>query len=182
MSFKTFRAIGLPFFVLLTSVPALSQTSHRVLRPRRPHRLIVGGVDVGANDPIQRSTAALYSPSANGPGGALCTASLISRDTALTAAHCLQGQTANPVMIFGSDVRAPNSVRREVTGEAINPAYGHRKGMDQGDIAIVKLGGGLPRGYKPAVLPSETSVKKAIRRFWQATASQMRNRNRELAS
>ena len=35
--------------------------------------LIIGGVDMTAHDPIQRSTAAMYEPACNGTGGALCT-------------------------------------------------------------------------------------------------------------
>ena len=34
------------------------------------HALIIGGVDMTAHDPIQRSTAAMYEPSGNGKGGA----------------------------------------------------------------------------------------------------------------
>jgi|GEM_PF-896676 len=129
----------------------------------RPHRLIVGGLPVENQDPIQRSTAALYSPSANGPGGALCTASLISKNMAVTAAHCVQGNSYSPVMIFGNDVRSPQSVHRLVTGEVINPAYGKRRGMDQGDIALVKFGGGLPSGYKPASLDTDGAIDKGER-------------------
>lgn len=123
--------------------------------------MIIGGQPMTARDPIQRSTAALYSPSASGPGGSLCTASLIGKNTAVTAAHCLPKGSYAPVMIFGNDVRSPSAVQRPVTGEIVNPAYGTRgTSMDQGDIAVVKFGGKLPAGYKPAVLQSNDSVKR----------------------
>jgi hypothetical protein len=122
------------------------------------HALIIGGVDLTAHDPVERSTAALYSPSANSTGGALCTASLIGKNMAVTAAHCIQSGGYAPVMIFGPNVRSPESVQRPVTGEAVNPAWNQNagRGMDQGDIAVVKFGGGLPPGYKAAALASPT--------------------------
>ncbi len=124
--------------------------------------LIVGGEEVTRHDPIQRSTAAIYEPSSNGPGGALCTASVIGKNMAVTAAHCLQGSSYAPVMIFGPNVRSPDSTQRPVIGSVVNPAWAIKQGhgMDQGDIAVVKFGGGLPPGYRPASLDTTDSVKK----------------------
>ena len=118
------------------------------------HALIIGGVDMTASDPIQRSTAALYEPSSDGSGGALCTASLIGKNTALTAAHCVQKGAYSPVMIFGPNVRSPDSVHLPITGVAVNPAWQQNRGrgMDQGDIAVVKFKGQIPAGYQPATM------------------------------
>jgi secreted trypsin-like serine protease len=69
----------------------------------------------------------LYEPSARGGGGSLCTASLLGKNAALTAAHCIH----------------PNG-----------------RGMDQGDTALVKFGGGAPQGYQPIQpLDSKSSIK-----------------------
>ena len=127
------------------------------------HAMIVGGVDVPAHDPIQGSTAAMYEPSSDGTGGALCTASLIGPNTALTAAHCVQKGSYAPDMIFGNNVRAPDSVHLPVTGIAVNPAWekNRGRGMDQGDIAVVKFSGKVPPGYHPATMDSTNSdIKK----------------------
>lgn len=127
------------------------------------HALIIGGVDMTAHDPIQRSTAAMYEPSSNGTGGALCTASLIGKNTALTAAHCVQKGTYAPVMIFGPNVRSPDSVHLPVTGVSVNPDWQKKqgRGMDQGDIAVVKFAGKIPPGYHPATMDSPNSeIKK----------------------
>jgi hypothetical protein len=139
-------------FVSLASISARAQPRKHF----RVHPMIVGGTDMTSQDPLQRSTAAMYSPSSNGPGGALCTASLIGNNMAVTAAHCVQPGGYAPVLIFGPDVRSPDSVHRPVTGEVVNPAWAKKAGhgMDQGDIAVVKFGGGLPPGYKPAALDS----------------------------
>lgn len=125
--------------------------------------LIIGGVDMTAHDPIQRSTAAMYEPSSNGTGGALCTASLIGKNTALTAAHCVQKGSYAPVMIFGPNVRSPDSVHLPVTGVSVNPDWQKKRGrgMDQGDIAVVKFSGKIPPGYHPATLDSpKHEIKK----------------------
>jgi hypothetical protein len=130
---------------------------------RAAHALIIGGVDMTAHDPIQRSTAAIYEPSSNGVGGALCTASLIGKNTALTAAHCVQKGAYSPVMIFGPNVRSPDSVHLPVTGVAVNPDWQKKRGrgMDQGDIAVVKFDGKLPPGYHAATLDSaKNEIKK----------------------
>jgi V8-like Glu-specific endopeptidase len=120
------------------------------------HALIIGGVEMSGRDPIAKSTTAIFEPSGNGPGGALCTASLISKNTAVTAAHCLQPGGYAPVMLFGSDIHSPKTAQRPVVGSVVNPLWGKNKGrgMDQGDIAVVKFGGKLPKGYEPASLDS----------------------------
>ncbi|MGZ3701649.1 MAG: hypothetical protein ACXWSD_07635, partial [Bdellovibrionota bacterium] len=41
--------------------------------------LILGGQEVKAADPIQASTVGVYSPSADGQSGALCTGTLIKK-------------------------------------------------------------------------------------------------------
>ncbi len=112
---------------------------------------VIGGDPVGASDPIRRSTAALFSPSADGKSGALCTASVIGKNVAVTAAHCITPGGPAPVMLFGGDVHSPDTAKRAVTGTVVNARWrGHAgKGMDQGDIALVKFHGGLPVGYAP---------------------------------
>jgi secreted trypsin-like serine protease len=121
---------------------------------------VVGGELVGPQDPIRRSTAALYEPSPDGRGGALCTASLIGKDVAVTAAHCVT-PGSKPVLLFGGDVHSPDTIKRQVTASLVNPAYGTKPGMDQGDIALVKFGGGVPVGYAPVkTMTSDTAIQR----------------------
>ena len=132
-------------FAILASLP---------LSPTIARADIVGGDEVIQNDPVRKSTIGLYSPSSDGQGGALCTASLISSDTAVTAAHCISGDGTKPVIIFGSDIHSPESAKRSATAVEVNPRWKtHQgKGMDQGDIALVKFSGGIPGGYEPALI------------------------------
>lgn len=123
---------------------------------------IVGGEEVKFNDPIRASTAALYSPSPGGRGGALCTASLIGKNIAVTAAHCITPGT-DPVLIFGRDVHAPLTEKRPVTGTVVNSKWKTHagRGMDEGDIALVRFRGGIPEGYSPVPMSrSEDEVRK----------------------
>ncbi len=113
-------------------------------------------------DPIQAATVAIFAPAADGKTGSLCTGTLIRRDVALTAAHCIRKDGPNPVMIFGNDVRSPMALHRPIEGVAIHPKWQTHagKGMDQGDIALVRFGGRLPEGYKAV---SSVNSDKEIR-------------------
>ncbi len=142
---------------------AIAILAPHIISPSSARADIVGGDEVSQNDPVHKSTIGLFSPSADGNSGALCTASLISPDTAITAAHCISGDGTKPVIIFGSDIHSPESVKRSATAVEINPLWRtHQgKGMDQGDIALVKFPGGLPQGYEPAqTAKSDLPLKK----------------------
>jgi secreted trypsin-like serine protease len=127
-------------FVLLTS--PLAHASKR-------SNFILGGQEVNSSDPVQASTVGVYSPSPGGQGGALCTGTLISKDIALTAAHCIQPGGQKPVLIFGRDLHSASAQYRDGTAVAVDPKWRtHQgRGMDQGDVALVKFGGGMPAGY-----------------------------------
>lgn len=111
---------------------------------------IVGGQEVNAPDPIQSATVGLFTPSDDGHSGSLCSGTLVRRDMVLTAAHCIPRGIAKPVVVFGSDLHSPTAPHRQVDAMAVNPKWHSRagKGMDQGDIALVKFHGGLPEGFK----------------------------------
>ena len=111
---------------------------------------IVGGEEVQEPDPIRSSTIGLFTPSPGGQSGALCTASIIGKGMALTAAHCISPGGAKPILLFGRDIHAAETVKRAATAVSVNPLWGKRqgKGMDEGDIALVKFAGPLPKGYR----------------------------------
>jgi secreted trypsin-like serine protease len=128
------------------------------------HADIVGGDEVEAKDPIARSTVALYQEMSG--GGALCTASLIAKNVAITAAHCVEHGIQHMAVILGDKIdsksREEGDVLRVVDAE-IAPGWreAHLVGEDAGDIALVKFEGKLPKGYGPAhLLPESASLKK----------------------
>ncbi len=113
---------------------------------------IRGGDDVDPNDPIAHSTIALYQQLPQ--GSALCTATLIARDMALTAAHCVGDDVAHLALIFGDNIDNENNRLMRVTHATIPEAWGqpHPDGKDLGDIALLKLEGTLPPGFHPVPL------------------------------
>lgn len=112
---------------------------------------IVGGDPVEDSDPIRSSTIGLYTPSPDGRGGAICTGSLIDKDLIVTAAHCITPGT-KPIVVFGKDMASRTTPKRLATGAVVNPRWQHSRGrgLDQGDIALVRFPGGLPQGFHPA--------------------------------
>ncbi len=121
---------------------------------------IVGGQNVKSSDPIQASTVGIFDPSPDGKTGSLCTGTLVRKDMAVTAAHCLSNPGAKPSIIFGPDLHSPSAIHRPVDGMLVNPKWQTHagKGMDQGDIALVKFDGKLPKAYKP--VPEVSSDKE----------------------
>jgi secreted trypsin-like serine protease len=111
---------------------------------------IVGGQEVADPDPVRAATVGIFDPSPDGHSGALCTGTLIRKDMAVTAAHCIEPGGAKPTVIFGKDLHSPEAVHRAAEAVAVNPKWPtHQgRGMDQGDIALVKFKGGLPAGYE----------------------------------
>ncbi|MBC7690906.1 MAG: trypsin-like serine protease [Methylotenera sp.] len=121
---------------------------------------IVGGEEVSTSDPVNETTVALIILMPNGM--ATCTASLIAKDLAVTAAHCLtddQGKAvaaANLRIIFGTNINVKSMVKRvaPVVGAIFNPAFKKVGGtnLDRSDVGILRFSGGLPSGYAPALL------------------------------
>lgn len=114
---------------------------------------IIGGVPVGASDPVVTSTVALYD------GQFLCTGSLIAQDLVVTAAHCID-DTSTMQVLFRLKVKGTGPAAR-VLGAVVHPRYfPSAEGKDQNDIAVVRFAGKLPRGYAPArLLPASIPLQ-----------------------
>jgi V8-like Glu-specific endopeptidase len=130
------------------------------------HADIVGGDEVKERDPIRRSIAGLYQPEPDGRGGALCTASVIGDDIAVTAAHCVRSRGPKPVLLFGRDLQGPETVKRPITAMKVHPQWkkSRGQGMDEGDIALVKFQGGLPQGYQPVATADSDKILRRGKR------------------
>lgn len=118
---------------------------------------IVGGSSVGASDAVAKVTAALESKQ-----GWICTGTLIASDLLVTAAHCVEGSPSSLLVTFALNVDSPSAVRRQVLGYQTPPSWANAAtGADHGDIALVRFGGGLPKGYKVAsLLPVSQKLAK----------------------
>lgn len=118
---------------------------------------IIGGVPVEMPDTIAKSTIALVATvkTTDGKDGQfICTGSLLTEDTVLTAAHCIPqvGKDFKQValyVIFNSEIRAmkKEDIRLVVDAE-IHEGYGtSTNGEDDHDIAVVRFAGPVASGY-----------------------------------
>ncbi|MGK5089061.1 trypsin-like serine protease [Bdellovibrionota bacterium FG-2] len=117
---------------------------------------IVGGSLVNATDVISKSTVGLIN------GGALCTASIIDVDLAVTAAHCVE-MDEGIGLVFAQDMRAPKAKVVQVTGVVVNPTWWSNQSNEKntGDIALVSFAGGIPAGFsKVKLLTKAAALKK----------------------
>ena len=122
----------------------LQRMPRNAINPR-----ILGGTPVGNQDPVAASTVAIQIQMRGGT--ALCSGSLIEQDIIVTAAHCVSPNTSAMQIIFGQDINQAVA-KVPVVGAIKNPIYrGLRsKGVDQGDIAVLRIAAPLPPGFHAA--------------------------------
>jgi secreted trypsin-like serine protease len=113
---------------------------------------IIGGTAVTASDPVASTTVLVTD------GNYICTGSIIDQDLVVTAAHCVAAPAENLRIVFALDLNGTidKSMVLPITGYLANPGWQGEasQGVDQHDIAIIRLNGAIPAGYKPATLLS----------------------------
>ncbi|MDR3607413.1 MAG: trypsin-like serine protease [Oligoflexia bacterium] len=155
---------------------------------------IVGGTDVQADDPIASTTVMLFGQvTETDPktgqaqtGVYICTASIISQDTLVSAGHCVAETLAAPTdptklyVVFGQAL--PNGAvfgqtpfEQIIADPSVHPIYGyvaHPQWLgadnqqalsqpDAHDISVIRFKGGLPQGYTTAtLLPADVTLQK----------------------
>jgi secreted trypsin-like serine protease len=84
--------------------------------------------------------------------GTLCTASLIADGVAITAAHCVAGDTSHLHISFGTSAKGHEA--RNIDETATTPDWGSNSEQDTntGDIALLRFSGGIPKNYAPVRL------------------------------
>ncbi len=139
--------ITIGFFVLATLGCAANTASTK----RNPNSAIVNGRAVLKSDVAGQSVAALIAQTESGQ--ALCTGSIVSEDTILTAAHCVDHDPQQLTVVFGLNLYPDTaSETRDVTGFTQNPRWLKSTARGRGDLALVHFKGGLPEGYQPVEL------------------------------
>ena len=115
----------------------------------QPNTGIIGGVDSVGTEDYAKTIVMLY----NAAEGSLCTASIVSDQNLVTAAHCVDGPATNLRIIFGTDLANKETrIVRSIDSYETSPVYAFRSSeeLNTGDIAVVKFSGGLPAGFKAA--------------------------------
>jgi len=118
---------------------------------------IINGKNVDAKTPAVRSTVLLF----NAMTKDACTATLLGRNLAITAAHCVDKGTAEYLYVLFGTEREELFDQRLVIASKASPYWKmrQREDKDTGDIAVIKFDGGeLPEGYGPAEFLQDTSL------------------------
>lgn len=118
---------------------------------------IVGGTFVESeSDPVAQSTVSVHTRTR-------CTGSIIAPDLVITAAHCLEkARTVADISVqFGLNEGQDGKLR--ATGFKIHPSYksGNKPVKNATyDIGVIRLGGKLPEGYRPAkIFPNASTLR-----------------------
>lgn len=84
---------------------------------------------------------------------ALCTGTLIGEQIVLTAAHCVDPNSTDLVVYFGTNFKQPDpNLVRSAIKAVVHPSYNSSRGEDIGDVAVVRFDGSSPQEFKPAPL------------------------------
>jgi len=167
MKFTSYRFLNTLVLTTLTSLLGVSspnfayaatfaQTPKKAAGPA-DRVSIIGGTEVEAADPIASSTVIVVATDAI--GSALCTGSLIAEDMVLTAGHCLgQAGNASIRVAFRRNIADKTGlVKRAVAAIRPNDFFQNPNDVDEDDIALIQIAGGLPAGYAPATLLADSS-------------------------
>ena len=115
---------------------------------------IVGGSQVKNLSQVARSTARLIATSGR------CTATLVGRRHAITAAHCFAKKDARPLELrFGIDSEDPTTVIA-VKKWLVHPQYKLGSVVPHNDIAVLFLASDIPKDMTPVPIAVEEDLSK----------------------
>ncbi|MET8684241.1 serine protease [Streptomyces sp. NPDC004732] len=145
---------------------------------------IIGGTEV-SNDAYPFMTAVLSKGSGSALDRQFCGASLVTPDTAVTAAHCLVDDAGKPVKPKTLQVAVGRTVLSSRQGQIRNIAKGgvvvhprYLKGKEAYDVAFLQLEKPV-RGISPVALPTQ-GTDALIRPGQKATVAGWGNTDTEL--
>lgn len=133
--------------------PFSTQASDFVFKP-----LIIGGEEVKANDPVAQSTVLI-----NGKvlrSSFTCTGTIIADDLIITAGHCLGAyRWAELTVYFRLRKEGTGPIMKVLGATRIQDDF-PKTPTDWNDLALVRLAGKIPEGYRPAKILDDASLVK----------------------
>ena len=121
---------------------------------------IVNGKTINNKQDIAKSIVAIVAQ--NDEGESLCTGTLVSENTVLTAAHCVEHDPQHLKIIFGLNVKkAKEKNQRNADKYIQHPNWSKHMPAGEGDLALIHFQGITPKEYIPVILaPSNFKLKK----------------------
>jgi len=117
---------------------------------------IVGG-KVVENENFAQHIVAIY----DARQSLWCTGTLISTDTILTAAHCVNhGSKYDYVIYFSKKPGAFRNDSRKVAALRFHAGYNAKAYEDRNDVAVLRIKGALPAGFAPMALPTANDLNE----------------------
>lgn len=162
---KQFKSLG-PSLSLFLSLSLLSACSPQAFHVHNGSEVpsIVGG-QVVENEIFAKHVVALY----NQKSSVLCTATLITKNVLLTAAHCANIDKATDYFVFFT--KSPRYDRDVIFRRVIDIRifdYNPEAVRNRRDLALVRFQGELPAGYEPMPLPTAQDLKGMGKIFYAA--------------
>ncbi len=126
--------------------------------PTENSEQIIGGTVVPESEEISNYIVAVH----DAFSGQLCTGTLLTRNIAITAAHCI-GLFKEDMYVFYGNTLSALSGKFEVDKIEVSPYWeGNRENAkDTGDVALVHFIGQLPANYRPALIMNKPVVNEA---------------------
>lgn len=149
-------ALGLAACTASKDAAVNASTNNNPTAETTEAKSIIGGHEVAQGSDLSKSVVLLM----NAMTSEACSAALIGGNYAITAAHCVEGDTSNMYVFFAAKPNR-NTERRQVVAVKPSPYYEARKKEDTNtsDIAIVKFDGlMLPKGYEAVQFLDDTST------------------------